>query len=192
MIKLNRMICPNSNALTNGNYKKSENKQALMQSTNNKCMYCESTVNHIDYGDVEHIKPKSKYPLLEFVWENLGYACAKCNRKYKNDNYSEEHPIINPFNEDPVEFIINLGSILFSVKGNERADLTITTLGLNRPELIEKRQEKIDIINKAIQACFRTQDPVLRNSALQELKKEDATDKEYSMIVKSLFVAHNI
>lgn len=68
-----------------------------------KCIYCES---HITTGDpnVEHFKPKSIYPGLTFEWDNLYYACIKCNRP--KDNYDTGiNPFINPAIEDPEEFL---------------------------------------------------------------------------------------
>ena len=192
MIRLTRKDCPNPTALLSGNYKHPDNKQALKESSFNKCMYCESKVTHIDYGDVEHIKPKSKYPELEFYWDNLGYSCTRCNRQFKNDNYDESLPFINPYENNPSDFIIANGSLLFSKQGNENGDLTITGLGLNRPELIEKRQERINEVDKAIKACFRTSNETLKMNALNELAKEAIDSKEYSLVIKSLFDSHNI
>jgi len=192
MIKLDRPLCPNPTALSRGDYKHPDNKVALKASTFDKCMYCESKITHIDYGDIEHIKPKSKYPLLKFQWNNLGFSCTRCNRQFKNDNYNESIPFLNPYDEEPSDYIIVNGSMLFPKQGNERGDLSINGLGLNRPELIEKRQEKINEIDKAIKACFRTKNKLLRDNALNELKKESNNDKEYSMVIKSLFLNHGI
>lgn len=186
MIKINRPVCPNSSALASGNYKHPDNKQALIDASWGKCMYCESFVVHIDFGDVEHIKPKSKYPELEFKWENLGFVCGKCNNR-KLQKYDEEAPYINPYNDNPEEYVIALGSILRHKNGNERAQLTIIDIDLNRVELVEKRQEKLDEISKVIDQCFRTQNVSLRNIFLKELSKESGDDKEYSFIIKTLF-----
>jgi DNA-directed RNA polymerase subunit RPC12/RpoP len=192
MIKINRLECPNPSALNNKNYKHPDNKKALKKSNHDKCMYCESKISHIDYGDVEHIKPKSKYPELEFEWNNLGYACPKCNRQFKNDTYDEEIPYLNPYDEEPREYIISSGAILFPLQGNERGEITINGLGLNRPELLERRYNRIQEIDKAIKACFRASNETIRNKALDELKKEANNDKEYSLAIKSLLKQHNI
>jgi 5-methylcytosine-specific restriction endonuclease McrA len=85
MIKLNRPQCPNQEALRT-NYKHPDNKAALISASYDKCMYCESKVSHTYYGDIEHIRPKSRFPDLEFSWDNLGYVCARCNG-YKSDKY---------------------------------------------------------------------------------------------------------
>lgn len=192
MIKLDRPPCPNLTALSEGNYKHPDNKLALKNSTFHKCMYCESKITHIDYGDIEHIKPKSKYPSLEFTWNNLGFSCTICNRTYKKNKYDEVTPIINPYEEEPSDYIICNGAMLFPKKGHERGELSIFDLGLNRIELIEKRQEKINEINKVIQACFRTSNLTIRNKALNELKNESNEDKEYSMVIQALFLNHGI
>jgi len=192
MIKLVRPPCPNPTVLSRGDYKHPDNKAILKASTFDKCMYCESKVTHIDYGDVEHIKPKSKYPALEFVWSNHGFSCSICNRTYKKDKYDEATPLINPYDDEPSNHIICCGAMLFAKQGSERGELSIIDLGLNRAELIEKRQEKIDEIDKVIQACYRTTNTSLRENALNELKNEANNDKEYSLVVKALFLNHQI
>jgi len=191
VIKLNRPECPHPSALKKRDYKHHRNKQALKISSFDKCMYCESKISHIDYAHVEHIKPKAadKFPDLEFDWSNLGYACPKCNNE-KSDKYHVELPYINPYEDDPSDFFFASGSWLFIKNGNERADITIQDIALNRPELLEKRLERISDIQKSIIACFRTQNLALRQNALNELKKEADEDKEYSFFVKALLLAH--
>lgn len=190
MIKLTRPICPHPRALASGNYKHPINKEALKQASYDKCMYCESKISHIDFAHIEHIKPKSadKYPELEFSWENLGYACPRCNNE-KSDKYYEETPFIDPYLIDPENHFVAFGSILFPKNGCERADISIKEIGLNRPELLEKRQQRIDDINKALIACDRTESVELKRLAILELKKESCVDKEYSIFVKSFFQA---
>lgn len=192
MIRLEHPECPNPVALDGGNYKNQDNKQALFSSTYGKCMYCESKIIHTEYGDVEHIKPKSKYPQLEFSWDNLGIACTKCNRKYKNDNYDEDNPIVNPYDEEPLDYMIAIGALLFPKQGCERGEITINNLGLNRPALIEKRQEKINLIDKAIKACFRTSNNNLKANAIIELKREGDANNEFSMFIKAFIDNHQI
>ena len=84
-------------------------------------MYCESKITHIDFGDVEHIKPKSpsKFPELEFEWENLGIACGKCNLA-KHDKYFVETPFIDPYLEEPSDHLAAVGTLLLHRGGSER------------------------------------------------------------------------
>ena len=169
MVKLSRPRCPNQSALRKGNYKHPDNKSALKEAGFDKCMYCESKISQVYFGDVEHIKPKSKFPELEFDWNNLGYACAKCNGA-KGTTYYEKTPFINPYNEGPDNHIVAFGSLIKSKQGSERGEMTIKEIDLNRCELVERRHNKIEAIQKAINSCFRTEDSKLKTNALEELK----------------------
>lgn len=193
MIKLERPKCPYPKALKDGNYKHKTNKEALRQASFDKCMYCESKISHIDFAHVEHIKPKAedKYPELEFVWENLGYVCPKCNNS-KLDKYDEDTPYIDPYSENPEKHILASGAFLYHKNGSERGELTISDIGLNRVDLIEKRHERIQKIIKAITSCYRTRNTTLRDNALDEIKQEMLVDKEYSLIVKTLIFANGL
>lgn len=192
MIKLTRPACPNQQALLAKNYKHADNKKALATATSNKCMYCESSITHIDFGDVEHIKPKAedKFPNLAYEWSNLGLACGKCNNT-KASKFFEDAPFIDPFAEDPEEHIIALGAMIVQRNGSVRGEISIREIDLNRPELLEKRFERMQAIIVALNAAHRTEVEMLKKSALAELEKEAKPDKEYSLIVKALLRANS-
>lgn len=191
MIKLDRPNCPNRSALSWWNYKHTDNKNALKEASFHKCMYCESKTSHVYYWDIEHIKPKSKFPELEFDWNNLGYVCAKCNWN-KSDKFDETTPFVNPYDDNPEDYIIFNWAFTFTKQWNERWDITIKDIDLNRVELLEKRQERIDSIDKAIKSCFRTNSKTLKETALQDLIKEIESEKEYSLCIKYLLKAQEI
>lgn len=186
MIKLKRPPCPNPTALST-DYKHKENKLALHQSTNGKCMYCESCITHIDFAHVEHIKPKAigKYPELEFEWTNLGYACPKCNNA-KSDKYDEATPYIDPYSEEPSAFIFFFGAFIYPKKGSERGELTILDLELNRSDLVARRNLKTNEILRSIRSISGTQNPTLKEKAIELLNEATKSDKEYSSMVKDL------
>ena len=167
MIKLERMACPYQKALNDGNYKHPTNKEALRQSSHDKCMYCESKISHIDFAHVEHIKPKSKekYPELEFEWTNLGYSCPKCNNA-KSDSYDEETPYLDPYSEDPSHHLFSAYALILIRNGSERAELTIKDTELNRPDLLEKRYIRLNQVMDALKACHRTTNNTLKQLLL--------------------------
>ncbi|HAW51249.1 MAG TPA: HNH endonuclease [Flavobacteriales bacterium] len=193
MIKIDRPTCPYPQALNNGNYKHKTNKDALREASSDKCMYCESKISHIDHAHVEHIKPKSddRFPELKFVWENLGYSCPKCNNS-KSNKYDIDTPYIDPYVDEPSEHVFAFGAFVFANNGSERGEITIRDTDINRGSLIEKRQERINEIVKALTACFRTSNASLRVNAINELKREALGDKEYSLVVKALLIAKGI
>ena len=62
-------------------YKHEAIKEALVAMFHGKCAYCESDITHIDYGHIEHFKPKSTPAYFELAveWDNLLLACGRCN-----------------------------------------------------------------------------------------------------------------
>ncbi len=187
MIKLEREGCPNPDALTN-DYTYRENKEALLRSTFYKCMYCESKILHIDYGDIEHIKPKSKFPQFKYDWENLGIACVKCNRENKKDLY---HPdFIDPFQDDPEDHILAAGGIIIPKNGSNRGQITIDLVNLNRPDLLEKRYTELMKIQRLLERYHSLNNPIQKEALMEQIIEEASRDKEYSLAKKFLINAN--
>lgn len=65
----------------NNTYKKATSH--LTQRLGNYCSYCESPISGL--LEVEHILPKSQYPLYSTKWENFLLACSACNIKKSNN-----------------------------------------------------------------------------------------------------------
>lgn len=190
MRQLQRPACPNPSALRT-NYKHPENKRALELASHGKCMYCESKVSHVYFGDIEHIRPKADgmYPELEFEWSNLGYSCARCNNA-KSDQFDALCPLVDPYSEDPSNHLLAFGSTLRHKTGSERGALTIRTVDLNRPELVERRAIRIEDLQNAIDACYRTSSAAVRMTLLAALEQECGADKEFSMFATALIAAN--
>lgn len=64
-----------------------EAKTQLLIETNQKCAYCETPTSVVDYGDVEHFRPKSKYWWLAYCYDNYLASCALCNQRFKSDEF---------------------------------------------------------------------------------------------------------
>lgn len=45
-------------------YQHKQVKECLVKMFHGKCAYCESQIRHIDYGHIEHYRPKSRFPSL--------------------------------------------------------------------------------------------------------------------------------
>ena len=104
-------------------------KDALWNSQNGKCCFCENMRARRREFDAEHFRPKGGvdeddghpgYWWLAYDWSNLLYACKPCNQGNKRnkfpvsgtrayspeDNLEDENPeLINPINEDPKNYI---------------------------------------------------------------------------------------
>lgn len=62
-------------------------KDQLLTETHGKCAYCETSTNVVDYGDVEHFRPKSRYWWLAYCYDNYLASCAICNQKFKSNDF---------------------------------------------------------------------------------------------------------
>ncbi|MCL2378891.1 MAG: HNH endonuclease [Defluviitaleaceae bacterium] len=173
-------------------YNHPEVKMALKKETHGKCAYCESKIMHIDYGDIEHILPKNKNarPDICFEWSNLTLACSKCNRSGKGSYYNVNFPLINPYSDYPEVHFRALGSLVWPLPCDERAIITEGKLGLNRAELLERRQERIGYIRSLLQLWAKTESSNPNKAIIEEaLHKEYTGKKEYSFIIKGFLAA---
>jgi len=185
MVRLERPPCPDPAALTT-NYKAAANKQALMKASQSKCMYCESRVTHVYFGDVEHILPKDRFPELEYDWENLGFVCAKCNNSKRN-KWFEETPFLDPYSEDPSDAIAALGQWLFPRPGSDRGRVTVSEIQLNRPELLERRLEKLHRIQEMLDLIAKAPNDAVRNALSSRIEAELGSDAEYLLVGRTAY-----
>ncbi|PSR55769.1 HNH endonuclease [Adhaeribacter arboris] len=170
------------------NYNHVDVKDALRKESRFKCMYCESTIAHVSHEHIEHIKPKSIFPDLTSEWDNLGLACQVCNMN-KGNEYDNTYPFINPYLDDPANFLVALGHIIHHRPNNTRGELTQTIIQLNRPELLEKRSERLDSIKRLIDRYHATTNPLLQKVLKDQIEIEIAEDKPYTMCAQSLYKA---
>lgn len=155
----------------------SDVKEKLKEIQNNKCCFCESYITHIDYGDVEHFRPKAGwvqgneeinkpgYFFLAYDWNNLMLSCAICNQRNKrnffplvnpeyrinineNYNFNDEQPLfINPYKDNPEDHIEFVDSLPRPKNESIRGMRTIELLDLDRNDLNEIRNDYISILN---------------------------------------------
>lgn len=169
-------------------YNHDEVKSLLVTETSGKCAYCESYIRHIAYGDIEHITPKSVKPELWFAWDNLTLACDVCNT-----NKGEQENLVDPYDQiDPQNRLFFLGAVVWPMPGDEVADLTIRILDLNRDELYDRRQERIERLMSMLKTMAKTNDPALRQMLKTDFEAELEEHKEYTAMsrrVSSEFLA---
>ncbi len=164
-------------------YNQDEVKLALNTETHGKCMYCESKIAHVTYAHIEHYKPKKKtmFPELAFDWDNLGLACPKCNHN-KLDKFDAGAPFINPYVDDPRNHFRAEGPFVHPVPGDARAEITELELELNRPELVERRDDRLKDLRRLIRCYNTTAVAALKAELLRQIKEEIRVVTEYSFV----------
>lgn len=140
------------------NYRHDEIKEQLNRFCFHKCVYCEREPEN---EHVEHFYPKSLYPCLTFLWENLLIACGKCNSN-KSTLDTRLEPIIDPSIEEPSDYLVFENYVLVDAPrtpDRSKSKKTRVKLRLNRQKLLKSRgrimkqllkdltelQEKIDL-----------------------------------------------
>jgi len=164
-------------------YKAPEVKRLLREETADKCAYCESKILHIDYGDVEHIKPKDVFHELRYSYDNLTLACGVCNTR-KGNYYNEEQPLLNPYVDVPDEHLLAVGPMVLRVPGSDRGLVTQKRLDLNRPALVERRSERLEAIATMADQLARTKLPAIREVLLDAIRQECDDENEYAFVAR--------
>lgn len=170
-------------------------KTALKQMFSEKCAYCESHITHIEYGHIEHYKPKSIFPELCFDWNNFLLCCGVCNGKeYKGNKFPTQEEggfLINPVDENPndffeFEFDVDTGTANILPR-NQRGQTTETILGLNRPELVGFRSK---IVRKIVCVAILAREG--NADALTEIRENSQNDGVYSAFSRMLMLRYNL
>jgi uncharacterized protein (TIGR02646 family) len=163
-------------------YNSKEIKQALFEETHGKCAYCESKLRHIIYGDIEHIVAKSIDPSRTYDWTNLTVACDVCNT-----GKADQEGLVDPYTDYPERFHFRfMGPMVTIVPGNEQAKLSMHVLKLNRPDLMEKRKDRVDDLNRRLEEIVATRDLATRRILIKALVENEVEARaEFAACVRS-------
>jgi uncharacterized protein (TIGR02646 family) len=176
--------------LVEAKYRHKDIKKALVEMFHGKCAYCESIISHIDYGHIEHFRPKSvpRFRNLTFDWNNLFLACAKCNGpEYKGIRFPEQNeggPPINPCDDLPdehLEFLYDsqCGVATVTYK-TERGRVSVDLFGLNRPDL---RAHRSKVIKTFIVLSRLAENDIEAKALLGQFQNDEA---EYAAFARNL------
>lgn len=100
-------------------------KTNLEKIYNNKCCYCEKTLED-SFKHIEHYRPKDTYWWLSLSYDNLLLCCDRCNN-YKSTHFEVEHK--KKFNKKDINNLHNL-----AIKYNK----------VEKPKLIHPEIDQID------------------------------------------------
>lgn len=187
------------------NYRHPDIKDALKSSSSKtKCVYCESQIKPIDFGDIEHFHAKSIYPRYTFYWNNLLLSCQFCNRfNGKGTHDTIKEPIIHPEKQNPEDYFtyrdIRIEAIPNSLT-TRIAKRTIEVCDLRRIDLIRpiavileafaKNEDdlklKIEIYNKLTQSAAKKRHLAVIYSGLRYLKSLTNDDQSYAGFLRYL------
>lgn len=194
-------------------YADSSVKTELIAMQHGKCAFCEAKPLPVSDGDVEHFRPKAAvrqsdvdplqrpgYYWLAYAWENLLFACERCNRRHKKSLFpliepsrratshratiDQEAPVfVDPSAEDPEQYITYREHVPVAVNDNPRGKQTIEALGLQRRELNADRDEHLQIVKHlhTIVSHAGLPDDV-KNGSRAVLMKQLSREAKYSLM----------
>lgn len=162
-------------------YRHPDVKDAIVIETAQKCAYCESYITHVYWGDVEHIWPKHDQcrPELRFDYENLTLACSKCNNN-KRDYCDHIVPLVNPYRDEVDDHFLWLGPLTWATAHSDRGEITVSRLKLNRWELVQRRQERIEAVGRLARRYLAQPEGPLKDALLEQIQEETFEEREYT------------
>jgi hypothetical protein len=113
---------------------------------------------------------------------NLGFSCERCNNN-KGDYWDEHYPLVNPYVEDPSQFLTFAGPMVLPRPGNLRGKLTIERIDLNRNELIAQRKERLERILPLVDEVALMPAGMAQSVMMSALRKEMSSAVEYSATI---------
>lgn len=69
-------------------------KPNLKLESGNACAWCGADTATVAHGDVEHIRPKSRWRFLAFCYDNYVFSCQVCNQVHKGDEFPLDAPMM--------------------------------------------------------------------------------------------------
>ena len=178
-----------------GKYNHEQTKAALVAMFQGKCAYCESKIDVITYGAIEHFRPKSKYPELTFAWSNLLLACDRCNDAgHKGDRFPLDgggNPLLlDPTDPDTnpqahLDFVWDHKAGLASVYGRDDRGRTVEEIfDLNgrrdSQALIQQRSSTVEKLWALLKLAQTSTQPDLQQVAWNLLREACQSSAEYS------------
>ncbi|ATA91360.1 HNH endonuclease [Capnocytophaga canimorsus] len=170
-------------------------KKALLQSSHNKCAYCEcNIVEESKYLEVEHFYCKKDFPDKVLEWNNLLPSCKRCNGK-KGSHSVQNAPIVNPYDDTPQQHMY-LENYRLKNK-DDKGRTTIDVLDLNDTErlvnsrykvgnrlqeLLENIKDKLDEYKN--NTSVRNKNKLIR--MIEEVLKSCQVDREYSAVCSTI------
>ena len=172
-------------------------KKAVLAKSYCKCCYSEIRLNEESkYMEIEHFHPKDVYEDEVMLWENLLPSCKKCNAtKSKHDTIKK--PIINPFVDNPKDYLYLENYRYYSLNNNWLGKMTIDVLDLNdRNHFIKPRFNIGNEICEALDEIYNDRDNILNPEKqikyfrkIKNLLSKGNRKEEYSALISTIILS---
>jgi uncharacterized protein (TIGR02646 family) len=171
-------------------------KKAVLAKSYNKCCYSEIRLDEESkYMEVEHFHPKKHYSDKVMLWENLLPSCKKCNAT-KGNHDTKKEPIINPFVDNPKEYLYFENYRYYSLNNNQLGRTTIDVLDLNdRNHFVNPRFKIGNEICETIEEIYYNSENLNNTKKIDKyirkiknLLSKGSRKEEYSALVSTIIL----
>lgn len=169
-------------------------KEIKIKESGSKCVYCESKITATQYGELDHIDPKSNCISLAKVsliydYKNLALCCRICNERKANLGITS--PLLSPYSNRPETHIVYAGTIPVGVTPLGRK--TILALELDtRGDLAINIKNRLASIIELANNYNNEKDAEVKLLLRRRLIKESHRSKEYSSAVISILKIYSL
>lgn len=133
---------------------------AEMAGPGGNCMFC----SHNESSNVEHYRPKARFPALAMVWENYLWVCNICNLA-KSDRFPPDTEpggrILNPVDDNPWDHLYINEQMMIAPRMDADSDAydprglsTRDILQLNRDVLLRSRRDRFEDLCESVNICL--------------------------------------
>ncbi|MDC0678165.1 hypothetical protein [Sorangium atrum] len=126
-------------------------RQAIARMSHGFCAYCQSPVSSTHPGkggedrppgQVEHFRPKARFPAQVYAWDNYFLGCMGCNGT-KHDKWPAEGYVRPDEGKPGSRFVFAENGEIKAREGDEQARCTVEDFGLDRHWLTKHRGQAI-------------------------------------------------
>jgi hypothetical protein len=143
--------------------------------------------------EIDHFFPKSIYPDLVLEWTNLNPSCKTCNAS-KGDHDPRREPVVNPFLDDPKQYLCFRNYLYFGKDAGNKGQKTIEVLNLNdRTQFVEKRARVGFQLSGHLEELYNNRDLFLEPdrqylNRLKRLMREGNRKEEYAALTSTIIL----
>ncbi|WP_437543138.1 hypothetical protein WME97_32275 [Sorangium sp. So ce367] len=137
-------------------------RQAIARMSHGFCAYCQSPISSTHPGkggedkppgQVEHFRPKARFPAQVYAWDNYFLVCMACNGA-KHDRWPAGGYVRPDEGQPGSRFVFAENGEIEAREGDEQARCTVEDFGLTRFWLTQHRrtaiQSHLDFVKKLI------------------------------------------
>jgi len=130
-------------------------------------------------------------PTCNRTYKKTNFPLANENNKSKNHNFDLEHEeplFINPYSENPEDYIAYKGTTIYAINNNKKGETTINKIGLNRPFINKRKLDFYESCKTIFEIIENSNEEDTKFKLKQLLENSSLPSSEYSLMIKCALI----